>query len=380
MKGRMQVRFRLEGLGAEKLLNAARQKGLTPVRAERGKNREIYLQCPKHTYPAFCELAREKGFAVGKAEPLGAYRLLLRLFSRRGLWVGAVLGMLLLVYAMGMLWQISIENAGPYEGEVRLFLKEMGVEIGMRRRDVDLAQLRERLEWRLPRVKWVQAEWQGVALRVRLETGTPPPEIQSAGAPGDVVAQEDGLLTRLTVYAGTPVAKAGDFVRAGEILIRGEEKGKAGEMIPVKARGEAIASSWVIARVQLPLDEMLSLPTGREKQARALATPFFSLATAGEPDFLTFDRETEILPLGGAWCPLWLERRRYIEVALEKSSREEEAVRQEGIKAALRMLYETQNPNEIVDKWVDFSMIEGDTIVVAVTAEISRDIGRYQKN
>ena len=46
----------------------------------------------------------------------------------------------------------------------------------------------------------------------------------------------------------------------------------------------------------------------------------------------------------------------------------------------LGILQETQNPNEIVDKWIDFSMIEGDTIVVTATAEISRDIGRYQKN
>lgn len=32
------------------------------------------------------------------------------------------------------------------------------------------------------------------------------------------------------------------------------------------------------------------------------------------------------------------------------------------------------------DKFVEFRMMEGDTIAATATAEISRDIARYQKN
>ena len=294
--------------------------------------------------------------------------------------MGGFLCILLLFLAMGRVWAVQIENAGAYEGEVRLFLREMGVSPGMRKADADLAALREKLEWRLPKVKWVRVEMRGVTLAIRLEEGTPPPEIESEGMDGDVVAAEDGILTRLTVFAGTPVAHVGDFVRAGDILIRGEEQGKDGQFIPVKARGEAMARSWVMVKVQLPLQEMLSSPTGKEENRRVLMTPFFSIATAEEPAFLTFDREIENVSLGGAWWPVWLQREKYLEVYLEQNVRNAEEVKQEGKKAALRMLNQYLNPNEIVDKWVDFSMIEGDTIVVTATAEISRDIGRYQKN
>ena len=379
MKGLM-VRFRLDGLGAEKLLNEVRKKGLPLERIERGSNREIYLHCPARAYPAFCEWAGEKGFSIGVKEPLGLYRLIKKGKARWGTWVGGMICILLLFMAMGRIWAIQIENAGAYEGEVRLFLQEMGIAPGMRKADADLVNLREKLEWRLPRVKWVRLEMRGVTLAVRLEEGMPPPEIESAGWPGDVVAAEDGFLTRLTVFAGTPVAKAGDFVRAGEILIRGEERGANDQWIPVKARGEAMARSWITTQVQLPLNEMLSYPTGREEMRRVLATPFFSVTTQKEPSFLTFDREMESISLGGAWWPIWLQREKFVEVYLEEGARNPEQVKQEGAKAALRILQETQNPNEIVDKWIDFSMIEGDTIVVTATAEISRDIGRYQKN
>lgn len=380
MTGRLMVRFRLEGLGAEKMLNAARQQGLPLEKVERGKNREIFLHCPMRSYPAFCELAREKGFSVGEAMPVGGYRWLCALRSRWGLMAGAALCLALLIASMACIWQVRVENAGAYAGEVRLFLQEMGIKEGIRKADVDISLLREKLEWRLPRVKWVQVEMRGVILAVRLEEGVPPPEIESAGAPGNVIAAEDGILTRLTVFAGTPAAKTGDYVRKGQILIRGEEKGRDGQMIPVKARGEAIARSWAMARVQLPLWEMISLPTGRREDRRVIMSPVFSFSAKEEAEYLTFDRKIERIPLGGAWLPIWLQREEFLEVALEKEERNAEEVKQEGAKAALRMLNQSLNPNEIVDKWVDFSMIEGDTIVVEATAEIIRDIGRYQKN
>ncbi|MBQ6804152.1 MAG: sporulation protein YqfD [Clostridia bacterium] len=380
MIGRMMVRFRLDGLGAEKMLNAARQQGLPLEKVERGKNREIFLHCPMRSYPAFCELAREKGFSVGEAIPVGGYCWLQYLRSRWGLIAGAALCLALLIASMGCVWQVQVENAGAYAGEVRLFLQEMGVKAGIRKADVDVSLLREKLEWRLPRVKWVQVEMRGVVLAVRLEEGVPPPEIESAGAPGDVIAASDGILTRLTVFSGTPAAKTGDYVRKGQILIRGEERGSDGVMIPVKARGEAMARSWATARVQLPLWEMISLPTGRQEDRRVIMSPVFSFSAAEEAEYLTSDRRIETLPLGGAWFPLWLQREEFLEVSLEKSQRDAEEVKQEGARAALQMLNQSLNPNEIVDKWVDFSMIEGDTIVVEATAEIIRDIGRYQKN
>lgn len=380
MRGRLRVRFRVEGLGAERLINAARQQGLTLDRAERGKGREMLLQCSFRAYPAFCELAREKGFSVGEAEPVGLYRLLRRLLFRRGALLGAALCLMLLGYAMGFVWQVRIENAGAYAGEVRLFLREMGVHAGMRRADIDPSLLRERLEWRLPQVKWVQVEFRGVFLMVRLEEGTPLPEAESAGAPGNVVAEADGILTRLAVFAGTAEAKAGDFVRAGQILIRGEERGKDGQIIPVKARGQAIGRSWVLARVQLPCREIRSLPTGREEARRVILSPLFAFSPSQEPAYLTADREITETALGGAWLPIWLKRETYRELSLEAAPRSMEEIKQEGARAVLRILNQRLNPNEIVDKWVDFSMIEGDTILVTATAEISRDIGRYQKN
>ena len=375
MKETWAVRFRVSGLSVEKLLNAARQQGMTFFRVKREKNRDMVIACPPQTYRVFRALAEEKGYQVGEARPVGLLGQVRRLGRRGGLIAGIGAAVVLIALALSFVWQVRVENAGPYEGEVRSYLAELGVVPGIPRVSVHLDELREKLEWRLPKVKWVRVEWAGVALRVALEEGTPPPEGEGL-TPVDVIASEDGVLKRLTTYAGTPQAQAGDLVRAGQVLIKGEERGKDGEIIPVRARGEAVARVWYSVSVRLPLTEYVSIPTGRISERRLIETPFFVWSREEAPDYLTADRERDYVTVGGAWLPVRVARERYAEVRLEKNTRDPEEVKKEGEKAAVLALNRALIHDETVDKWINFSMIEGDNIIVTATAEILRDIGR----
>lgn len=371
-----QVQFRVKGLSAEKLLNAARQQGISFTRVKREKSRSLLLRCAQKDYEAFSALAREKSFEVSAAQPVGFLRLEKQLAKRIGLWAGALAAVGLLIWALGYVWEVRVENAGAYLGEVKTFLNELGIHPGIRRSSVHLSDLRAKLEWRLPKVKWVRAEWQGVSLVVRLEEGVPPPDVASNEGTGNIVAASDGLIQRVTAYAGTPAVKAGDFVKTGQTLIRGEERGKDGTAHPVQARGEVIARQWISVSARVPTMETASEPTGRKTVLRVIDTPFFSWQREKEPDYLTSDREKETLPLGGVWLPVWVVRETFTEVSLHPRRRDVEEAKREGAQAAIFALNQALINEETVDKWMKFDMIEGDTITVTATAEILRDIGR----
>ncbi|MBR0218909.1 MAG: sporulation protein YqfD [Clostridia bacterium] len=375
MKGFFSVRCRVTGLNVEKLINEARKRGLVLKKARREQNRALTVELSPQDCGAFQSLAGEMGYAAGPAEPLGMLRLIRRLSRRPGLWTGIFFASALLIWSLGYVWQISVENAGPYAGEIQLFLEENAIRPGVRRSAVNLEALREGLEWRLPKVKWVRAEWSGVTLCLRVEEGTPPPEMDDART-GDVVAEEDGVLKRLTVYAGTPMAKPGDLVKKGQVLIRGEERGKNGETVSVRARGEAIARAWITVRLRVPAVEYVSLPTGRSQERRILQTPAGSFCAESEEDYLISERSRIGMPLGGAWLPVTLIWEERTEVWLEKRDRDADIVRAEAEDAALIALEKAAYPHEMVDKWLNCGMIEGDNMIVTVTAEIEKDIGR----
>lgn len=375
----LRVRFSMEGLGAEKLLNAARKQGVS-LRARRTAGRGMTLECAARDYEVLAGLAKERGFAVGPAQGVGLLRWLHMLNRRRGLAAGALIAAALMGYSLGFVWQVRIEDAGAYLGEVRLFLAEQGVRPGVRRSTIDLASLREKLEWRLPQVKWVQTGWAGTALVVRIVEGVAPPGIETAGAPGDVVADRDGILWRLTTFAGTPMCREGELVKAGQVLIRGAEQGPDGTERPVKARGVALARVWVQTKIQTSLGETQSVPTGRAYGRLVLKTPWLALALGPEPDYLTWDVDVQETAVGGAWAPLWLRRETYWEAALEKVVRPAQETAQEAEKVALLALDRATIGQEVIDKWTDYSMIDRDIIMVTATAEIRCDIGRYQKH
>ena len=379
MKRLLAVEFQVKGLSAEKLMNAARAAGVPLWGVRRKENRAVSLRCARKDYPLIRSLAEEKGYQVSDGRAVGLYQWGRRLLSRPGLWLGAIAGTALVIAAMGFVWQVRAENAGAYEAELRQALSEMNIHAGMRKSEVNAGRLREALEWRLPQVKWVHVKWWGCALTVRLEEGTPSPEMEAGTARADVVAAEAGILKRITAFAGTPVKKAGDFVRAGDVLIRGEERGQNGEMIPVKARGEAVARVWKSVSVRIPVKEWVSSPTGRETRRNIYCLPFCSFCATETPDYLTSDREESAVPLGGAWIPIWLKRERYIEAQVTKQARSLEEAKREGARAAVLELNKTLFSDEILDKWINFSMIEGDTITVTATAEALRSIGRCRK-
>ena len=371
-----QVQFRVKGLSAEKLLNTVRQQGISFTRVKREKSRSLLLRCAQKDYEAFSSLAREKGFEVSAAQPVGFLRLEKQLAKRIGLWAGALAAVGLLIWALGYVWEVRVENAGAYLGEVKTFLNELGIHPGIRRSGVHLSDLRDKLEWRLPKVKWVRAEWQGVSLVVRLEEGVPPPDVASNEGTGNIVAASDGLIQRVTAYAGTPAVKAGDFVKTGQTLIRGEERGKDGTAHPVQARGEVIARQWISVAARVPVMETASEPTGRKTVFRVIDTPFFSWQREKEPDYLTSDREKETLPLGGVWLPVWVVRETFTEVSLPPRRRAVGEAKREGAQTAIFALNQALINEETVDKWMKFDMIEGDAITVTATAEILKDIGR----
>ena len=379
MKRLPAVEFQVKGLSAEKLMNAARAAGVPLWGVRRKENRAVSLRCARKDYPFVRSLAEEKGYQVSDGRAVGLYQWGRRLLSRPGLWLGAIAGTALVIAAMGFVWQVRAENAGAYEAELRQALSEMNIHAGMRKSEVNAGRLREALEWRLPQVKWVHVKLSGCALTVRLEEGTPSPEMEAGTARADVVAAEAGILKRITAFAGTPVKKAGDFVRAGDVLIRGEERGQNGEMIPVKARGEAVARVWKSVSVRIPVKEWVSSPTGRETRRNIYCLPFFSYCGAEAPDYLTSDREESAVPLGGAWIPAWLIRERYLEAQVTEQKRNLEEVKREGARAAVLELNKTLFSDEILDKWINFSMIEGDTITVTATAEALSFIGRCRK-
>ncbi len=369
------ISFRMEGLSLERLFNLASEQNIMLQDLKRSGLKAVEGVCGETDYKKLSELAEQRGWKLTRLKHKRLSALVNWLKKRMAVAVGLVLCIAIAVVALQFIWRIDILDAGPYESEIRLYLKEQDIHPFLWKRDVSLTELTASLEWRLPRVAWVQAYYRGAALVIRCVLGVPPPGVETEGGPGDVVAKRDGILVSLLPVAGTPMCKPGDLIRAGQVLIAGWERGTGEEKIPVKARGTAMARGWVGVKVRIPMDEVISEPTGRTAVSQAVQTPYFQVGEIETPEFLRSDRTVEIWPVGGAWWPVYLHRETFEEVALSIVPREEAQVKAEAGLAALRALSQKLGAgHEPVDKWVDYCMIEGRMLEATAIAEILADI------
>lgn len=375
----MKMRLLIRGLNLERLICSAAEKGIS-LKDIRRSAMELRATCEEHQLPSLESLCQQGGWELVKRGRLGVGQWVEGLRKRWMLVVLLLLAVCAAMIATGYVWRIEVSGVPRYEQDVRDCLDAWGIRPGMRRASIDPAELRDRLEWRYPRIAWVDCGWRGMTLCIGLAEGTQTGEPATHLGAGDVVASRAGIIDSVVTLAGTAAVSPGEVVREGQVLIRGEERTADGEVRAVMARGEVHARVWDSAAVRMLLTETETVYTGRSHVTLNIASPWFDLLPEEQPEFIC-DRTVSITPLGGIGLPLWIRRTEYREVALSSRMRSAEDVRREGGEAAMRKLALGLGADDVfIDKWVDYSMIEDEILEAVAIGERRVNIARPSRH
>ena len=350
-------RFTAEGLNLERLIRQAGEADI-PLTALRRRGRRIRGVAAEDDLPRLQQLADQGGWRLTVGGRVGAGRALDMLRRRAALAVLCLAAAAGLVAAAQLMWRVELLDAGVYEADIRQYLEGQGVRPVCWKSAVDPSALRDALEWRYPQVAWVETGWRGTTLQIHVVAGTPAGEAVSIDGSGDVVASRDGIIDRVMTVAGTPQVKPGDLVKAGQVLIAGEERTSGGETRPVAARGTGMARVWDAASVCMSAMERSTVYTGRTQQVQTVSLPWFDLWASEPSGYEQEDVSVRIMPLGGLFLPFTVCWEKRMEAHVTLQVRDTEQLKAEAAVAALRRLRQkTGVADDFVDKWVDYSMI-----------------------
>ena len=369
-------RFTLEGLNLERLIRQAGEADI-PLTALRRRGRRIRGVAAEDDLPRLQQLADKGGWRLTAGGRVGAGRAMDMLRRRATLAALCLVAAAGLVVAAQLMWRVELLDAGVYEADIRQYLDGRSVRPVCWKSAVDPSALRDALEWRYPQVAWVEAGWRGTTLQIRVVAGTPAGETVSIDGSGDVVASRDGIIDRIMTVAGTPQVKPGDLVQAGQVLIAGEERTSGGETRPVAARGTVMARVWDAASVRMSAMERSTVYTGRTQQVQTVSLPWFDLWASEPFGYRQEDVSVRTMPLGGLFLPFTLRWETRMEAHVTLQPRDTEQLKAEAAVAALRRLRQkTGVADDFVDKWVDYSMIEGERLDAVAYGERIVDIAR----
>lgn len=370
------IAFTVEGLNIERFVRYAGEQGIQLTNIRRPGPRKLTAQIQEDLLPRIQDIAMQGGWKLTAGSRRGAGRAADWLYRRWLLAAAILIGGIALLAAAQVMWQVEIADAGAYEADIRTALTEFGVTVPMLRSQVDIGELRDALEWRYPRIAWFECGWRGSTLVIRPVEGVLPRTDGGNDGSCDVVAARDGIVQTIVTRAGTPVVEVGDIVRAGDVLIKGEERTSEGALRPVAARGSVIARVWEGASIRMPAYETVTVYTGNQETVWTIRTPWFDLWPMGESAYAQYDTAVSEMAFGGIFLPMVLHVETRLEAECTTRLRDMDDLEADAYEAAVRKLHEKVGDQEsLIDIWGNCSMIDAENVLSVAIGEMLVEIG-----
>lgn len=371
-------RVSVRGRGLEKLLMRLEERGVHPRGVRRRSRRRADMLIGARELKALDALCAELGVEVAERRAQGVTRALRHLKRRAALPICAALCALMIGVLSTRIWLVRVDAPQELAPAIGQALYELGARPGAAKSALDLGAIEDALMADVAEVKFCQARVRGVTLTLSAQQAAPSPNLPSDAPPGSLYARCDAVVERVQALAGTALVRRGDTVRAGDVLIEGLERVSADESAPVKAIGVVTGRVWYEGLGECALSQLELERTGRSSTRRTIRLFGLEWELSSEAGFSLCDREVSFQPLGGMFVPLGVATERCFELRQRRVERPLEDAKAQALELARQnALKKCPDNATVIDKWAEYSIIEGNTIQAryVVEAEVTIQFG-----
>ncbi len=182
--------------------------------------------------------ARKSGMKVMAIEKKGLIFFLKQYKIRVGIFIGAVVCVLITIILSQFVWSVTLYGNIDIEDDALLSVfEENGVYVGMPIKNLEDNDIAQRVVSEMENLSWAAVNRKGTAVVIEVREKTIAPEIYDDKTPTNLVAGEDGVIISTDVLYGQEEVKIGSAVTKGDLLISGVITHKDGTEVTVHADG-----------------------------------------------------------------------------------------------------------------------------------------------
>ena len=282
------------------------------------------------------------------------------------------------------IWNIEVIGLNNIEkSEILQQLGEEGINIGKRKSTIDAKSIINNIRLKRDDISWMSLEFKGTNAIVTIVEADKKPDIINKEEYCNVIADKDGIITKITADAGTAIAKVGDVVKKGDILIGGYMEGKYTGIKNVHAKGKIEARVWKTKRIESGFAREVSEETGMKEEKYSINFNNFRINLYKTlPNFENYDtiRKTNKIKLfKNFYLPIQIDKITYVEKKETKITYGKEELKEILIKE-LEQQFEEEGINnlDITNKIVNIYEKEN-SIEIEMTYEMKMNIGVEEK-
>lgn len=180
----------------------------------------------------------------------GGLPFILHKYRRRTVFAcGFAIFFMLVFYMSQFIWLIDINgNTSLSDAEILRYMENKGIYTGVYKHRININVLKDELRAKFPQITWISITQNGTRLFIDISENIKSTEILDYSVPCDIISNRDCIVTNIIAQSGTPLVKAGDAVKKGDVLISSvfeviDENGSPAPLIPVHSTG-SVRGRW----------------------------------------------------------------------------------------------------------------------------------------
>ena len=369
----------VEGYYIERFINLCSKKQIILWNLERKDNITLVADIDKKEFKRLREISRKTKCKVKIQNKIGLPFVVRKYKKRKIFFILLVLIFLLIFSLSHFIWNIEVEcSSNISKDEIISLVENEGLKIGALKNSVDTKEVINKLRLERDDIAWVGIEIKGTNAIIKIEEADAKPDIIDDDEYCNIVADKEGVITKISAGNGTPLVKEGDVVKNGDVLIAGYMEGKYTGKQYVHSIGEVQAKVWYKNTQKVYFKETKKEETGNLENKYSVKINNFQINFHKSiPNFKKYDtiETTEKLKLfSNFYLPIEIikyEYKEYNEVPVIHSVEESKQI---GIEKAEEELKKEIENKEITDKKINVRT-EKDYIEVELIYEVKEQIG-----
>lgn len=266
---------------------------------------KLYAKTMLRDYKNIREAVRRSGVKTRIIKKTGLPFFTFKQRKRVGLVIGVAAAIITVSYLSTMIWTVSVSgNENISDEQILNVFSSLGVKPGAKRRDINAKEISdEALKIFDGDLSFAVVNLNGSNASVEVRESVPAPKIEDNETPCNIVASEDGVVTKVQLYSGQEEIKAGSAVLKGNLLISGVKTNQDKTESLVHAAGNVYAE--VEKNISSDFENSEFCAPSREKIRYALYFFNVKIPLGGVPDYgekyaVSFLASTDktVLPMG----------------------------------------------------------------------------------
>ncbi len=230
------VDVRVSGFFTERFVNLCFAKSIFLWKLRRISSGEIEARISRGDFKKLKKIAKASKCKVKISRKRGISFVLNRYKKRKVFAITFVVVAILIFGLTRFVWNIDINCDGEFDkNQIMEILNRNGIEEGKLISKINTGKTINDICMNGKDISWCGIKIKGTNVIVSLEKAVLQEEIIDENSICDIVAKNDGIITKITARNGSLVVKEGDLVRKGDILISNLIEGKYTEPRSVNA-------------------------------------------------------------------------------------------------------------------------------------------------